>query len=238
MRIFLTGTLLLMNVFLFSACGNTGSDSSSSSGNTDSDISSSSLVLDKSAGQPAALISGKVAPGGRPDASDVTIVIFNGFEQTETKADASGNFSAALPSGTSNAQYTIFAYRNDGCLPVALNRSFDGAPEIKLGTINLPKLSEPDKGIMAGVVFDTVAGGKIKWVKGISKYHPDYHFQIKDLTAGSRQIKIVTNADGFYSILLAPGRYLVPVNGQQTEIEIKKGQVQIVNIQKGETLID
>ena len=231
-----------MNVFLFSTCGNTGSDTSSfvntgsdissASGNTGSDVSSSSL------GQPAALISGKVASVGRPDAPDVTILVFNGFEQAETKADASGNFSAPLPSGTSHAQYTIFAYRNNGHPPVALNRNFDGAPEIKLGTINLPAWSEPGKGIMAGVIFDTVAGGKRKRVRGISKYYPDYRFTIKDLTTGSRQIKIVTNGDGFYSILLAPGRYLVPVNGQQAEIEIRKGEVRIVNIQIGETLID
>ena len=83
-----------------------------------------------------------------------------------------------------------------------------------------------------------MAGGKIKWVMGIAQYHPDYRFQVTDLTNGSKQVSIVTNKEGFYSALLKPGRYLVPINGQQAEVEIKKGQVQIVNIQKGETLID
>lgn len=183
-----------------------------------------------------ATISGTVSLSGEKDSSGVTIKVFNGFEESETMTLQNGKYSMPLFSSTPGTMFSLFAYKQ-GYNPTIINKKFERSSEIEIEKINLKKIPDKDVGIVAGVVFTPISGGKIKPHHGIARYLKEYKIEFSKLSikALNEIFSTLSNDSGIYIISLAPGLYLF---NNEKEIRVNKKEVRIFNIGKANILVD
>lgn len=197
---------------------------------------------DDIASKQVATISGKVSLEDNEDCSNVTVKVFNGFEESEATTLQNGEYSIPLFSSTPGTMFSLFVYKQ-GYNPIIINKKFEGASKIVIEKIQLKKFPNESMGIVAGVVFTSISGGKIKPHHGIARFVEKYEIKIKRLSETKNENKtyvMSSDENGSYLTLLPPGLYLINngKNEREFKIDIRKEEVIIINISIGETLID
>jgi len=187
-----------------------------------------------------AVISGKIFLEGSDDVSKTVIEVFNGFELSETNPLQNGRYTLPLYSSTPGTKFSLFAYRW-GYMPTIINFPFDGASNIVVKNIRLRPIPNEGVGVVAGVVFTAISGGKRKSHHGIAKF-TSCKVMIQKLseaqngkeTMSSEEVSVSSSDSGIYSAFLLPGSYLIG----KDSFTLRKGEVKIINIARGEILVD
>ena len=196
------------------------------------------------ASKQVAVISGEVLLEDNCDCEGLTIKVFNGFEESETKTLKKGEYSIPLFSSTPHTRFTLFAYKK-GYKPSMVNMVFEGSSKIVMKKIQLKKLPKKDLGVVAGVIFVPVSGGKRKSHHGIARFkkHTIRFQKLSEGTNGKEVtgcdvISVSSDDDGVYTTSLAPGLYLMQNEGEEEMFKLKGGEVRILNIMQGRILVD
>ncbi|MCK4789073.1 MAG: hypothetical protein KAV87_35355 [Desulfobacteraceae bacterium] len=187
-----------------------------------------------------AVISGKISLEGSVEVSGVVIEVFNGFEQSETNPLQNGCYTLPLYSSTPGTKFSLFAYRW-GYMPVIINLPFSGDSNIVVKDIRLRPILTDDVGVVAGVVFTVISGGKRRSHHGITKF-TSCKIMVQELsearngkeTMSSEEVSLSSSDSGIYSSFLLPGSYLIG----RDSFTLRKGEVRIINIACGEILVD
>lgn len=136
-----------------------------------------------------------------------------------------------------NNNYFAFYFLKEGYVPVVKVIKI-GNNNINLGKIKFEGKIPPNKGILTGVIYKSIHGGKISFKKGIYKLIDTSEIKAIDENGISHLIK--SNCKGIFKTTLNPGKYLIMISGEKSVISviIKNNNTTIQNIQKGAMLID
>jgi len=191
-----------------------------------------------------AVISGEALLEDDSICEGVTVKVFNGFEESETKTVKKGGYTIPLFSSTPHTGFSLSAYK-EGYRPSIVNRVFDGSSKIMMQRIKLTKLPQKDLGVVAGVIFVPVSGGKRKPHHGIAgfKKHEIQFQRLSENTSGKETargdaISVASNDKGVYTTFLTAGSYLMKNGGQEKMFKLNGGEVRILNILRGKNLVD
>jgi len=168
--------------------------------------------------------------GSAEDAEDIFL-----FDGHESKGFVLSDGEFRIPHSVSKRYYGVIFITRDGFYPESIIFRSEEKPLI-IGKIHLKKLDEPEKGILTGVVYTPVTGGKIVEHIGISRLHGNININIvKDPI----KYTVKTDARGVFMISLPEGEYNIGLDGQDTAVTIiSPGKTTIKNMQKGLVLID
>jgi hypothetical protein len=166
--------------------------------------------------------------------SNIKISIFNGFSFSYTFSDLNGNY--CLPIDTTPV--SVF-FIKDGYFPSVHNLRLVSEEKYIIPQVTLLPIKELSKGILVGVCYKSISGGKLKPRFGISSYLPKQTIKITDTGNGIRQ-EVTSDKNGIYMIILPPGRYqlFIPQGYEIKDVEIKPGKVTVQNISGGSIMID
>lgn len=107
---------------------------------------------------------------------------------------------------------------------------------VTIDNVSLLPLKDSAKGVLTGVVYKPVTGGKLKEHKGIARMYKGEKLSIvkDDLLQ-----KVITVDNGVFMIELLPGEYDIVFNEKIVHrVLIEKGRTTLENIQKGIILVD
>ncbi|MBA3071155.1 MAG: hypothetical protein FP829_03175 [Nitrospirae bacterium] len=167
----------------------------------------------------------------------------NGVKITE------GKFTEAY--GITSGYYGVLFFTKTGFYPEAV--VFKAGDEaIKIDKVSLKPMKDTKKGILTGVVYKPVMGGKLREHKGILKLFKDEKIIIKKTNEnnppsppfskggmGGFSGETITDTRGVFMIELPSGEYNVIFNNRdEGKAVIEGGKTLIKNIQKGMALID
>lgn len=147
-----------------------------------------------------------------------------------------------LPPGTFKIPHTITAglsgvvfFTGDGFSPEAAIFKA-GDRHIAMGRISLLKMKDTKKGVVTGVVYKPVTGGKLVEHIGIAALYRDERVSfMKDGVASS----FVTDDRGSYTGELPGGDYTVmPDGSNKRKVIVGPGRTTIINFKKGMVLVD
>lgn len=162
---------------------------------------------------------------------DIKIEIFDGIELKGVGIDKGFRIEHNITSG----YYGAIFFVKVGFYPQLITfKASEG--HVQGHKISLKKIKEKNKGVLTGIVYTPVTGGKIKEHKGIFRLFKNAAIEI---VKGSAVYKTRTNDNGAFVITLTEGEYKIIVNGKAIEMAvIKKGETTIKNLQKGLVMID
>jgi hypothetical protein len=158
----------------------------------------------------------------------ITVTAFNGFGSASATTDATG-------------AYTLPVYRSTtGTFLVLVATEEDYAPQVETVTmseigrcvaedIELAPLEDINSGVLVGVCYKTIQGGKLRPVYGISSFVPGVDVV---LTNGENRLSTKSNDWGLFIIALRPGTYtlLEPSGHENQEIKVKAGHTSVFHI--------
>jgi hypothetical protein len=201
--------------------------------------------LDIIVSKQVAVISGEIHEKGGGGFEDVTIKVFNGFEQSETKSGPDGRFSIPLFSSSPGTKLSLFAIR-EGYKPTVVVMGFDGRPEIQIKKIILETLCDKDTGVLTGVIFVPVSGGKLRPHHGISRFSRQAikisKVTARQVTGGGKEVEdeITVSSDetGIYTAFLSSGSYVLNCGKKERFFKIEKGEITIINLSHGKIFVD
>lgn len=164
--------------------------------------------------------------------SDVSVSIFNGI--TTREINVSGGRFRALHTATEGLYEAVFFLKDNFYPKIVIVRASE--EPVKVNAEFTQKLKGESKGILAGIVFKPVIGGKLREHTGILKTFKGIKVNIlKDGVSYTA----VTDKAGVFVIELPEGEYDVVSSGQKADKAIiREGKTTIKNIQKGIRLID
>ena len=160
------------------------------------------------------------------------VFVFDGFELSEIKRDA-GLIREKIP--VTKGNYFALFFVKEGYIPrVEVLQAGDKG--VKLPEIELKEILDKDMGILTGVVYKPLGGGKILPRKGIWRLVEGAEIKV----VNEKGISYTTSSDnrGVFSIRLEAGKYRVSTDDKGFDVVIEKGRTTIHNIQKGMMLID
>ncbi|MBI4690025.1 MAG: hypothetical protein HY754_07130 [Nitrospirae bacterium] len=168
--------------------------------------------------------------GNIPD--NIKVNIFDGSE-LRTIEPSSGRFWAMH--GISSGYYGAIFFTQKDFYPETVIFRIGDKP-VDINVVPFKKLEDPRKGILIGVVYKPVIGGKLRRYKGIFKTFKDENINfVKDSTYYTAR----TDGNGVFVILLERGEYTVTINNKIIDkVVVEPGKTTIKNIQKGLVLID
>ncbi|MCC7201514.1 MAG: carboxypeptidase regulatory-like domain-containing protein [Nitrospirae bacterium] len=180
-------------------------------------------------------ISGVIKDTHDMPVSDAEIGIFDGFTIQRIRSDDKGAYSISrLP--VSDGLYAVLFFTRDGFVPSIIN-----VKKNRLDSREYPvtmKRAESEKsGYIAGVVYQPVKGGKIRYQSGINRFGQERSIWLEGdgIAAESR-----TNKDGQFILEVPAGRYVLRAEGagEKQVVEAVAGKTVIRNIRSGIVLID
>ncbi|RJR16491.1 MAG: hypothetical protein C4581_09710 [Nitrospiraceae bacterium] len=157
------------------------------------------------------------------------------FDGTDLKTiSVSGNRSSVPHGITLNYSGVLYCTRQ-GYYPQtiifkAMEESF------MMDSVSLKPLINSEVGVLTGVVYKPVTGGKLEGHRGIARLFGNEKVSIvNDDTAR----EVITDDYGVFMIGLLPGKYDIVFNNKKVSmVLIEKSRTTIRNIQKGVMLID
>ncbi|MBI4655102.1 MAG: hypothetical protein HY752_08975 [Nitrospirae bacterium] len=156
-------------------------------------------------------------------------IISNGVKITD------GKFAEAYD--ITPGYYGVLFFTKAGFEPEAV--VFKAGDEaIKIAQVSLEPMKDTKKGILTGVVYKPVMGGRLREHKGILKIFKDEKVIIKGEMGGFSG-ETITDTRGVFMIELPAGEYNVVFNNKdEGKVVIEGGKTLIKNIQKGMVLVD
>lgn len=165
-------------------------------------------------------------------AHDMDINIFNGIAVRKIKL-SEGRFR--YTHSTTDGLYGAAFFTKNNYYPLTV--VFKVADEsVSVRTVSLAQLKDEKNGILTGVVYKPVLGGRMKEQTGISVMYGNEKIEIKN---GDVLYPVNTAEDGAFAIELPQGEYSVIFNSKELgKVIIEPGKTVIKNIQKGMVLMD
>ena len=137
--------------------------------------------------------------------------------------------------GITSNYYGVLFLTKQGHYPETIIFKAQDNP-VTIDYISLSPVKDPQKGILTGVVYKPVTGGKLREHKGISRM---FKSEKIILIKGNVSHETATNDRGVFLIELLPGNYNVVLNNKNAgSVLIERGATAIHNIQKGTMIID
>jgi len=162
--------------------------------------------------------------------NDTTIKIFDGLELRDVSI-SKNRFNEAH--GITFGYYGVVFFTRNGFYPEV--KVFEGDSKLRTEVI-LNKLEDTKKGVLTGVVYKPITGGKLKRHRGIFEIFKDEKI---DIVKDSIHQTVGTDDMGVFTILLAEGEYNMMMGGKEIDkVVIEPGKTTIKNIQKGMVLMD
>ena len=165
-------------------------------------------------------------------AGDIDIYLFNGHSITSVKISA-GKFRTNHTATKGLYEVVFFTKRN--FYPKAVTLKAPERPQdIKIGP--LKKMKNRRRGILTGVVYKPVSGGKVSEHTGISTV---YKGEKVHIAGNGVSCSAITDESGVFTIELPEGEYDIILGaGKAGKATIEKGKTTIKNVQKGMVLVD
>lgn len=165
-------------------------------------------------------------------AHNMDINIFNGLAMRKIKL-SEGRFR--YTHSTTDGLYGAVFFTKNKCYPLAVTfRVADESVSVK--NVSLEELKDEKMGILTGVVYKPVTGGRLKEQSGISTLFADEKIDIK---TGDASYYVNTGNDGAFTIELPRGEYSIIFNSKEAgKVVIEPGKTVIKNIQKGMVMMD
>jgi len=165
---------------------------------------------------------------------DVEVYIFDGFDLS--LINRVGDFIKEKVPVTKGNYFALF-FIKDGYIPEVKVLKAD-KENINLGKIKVEKKMYENMGIITGVIYKPIHGGRISFNKGIFKLIDK--IEIKMLSEKGESYLIMTNDKGIFCESFKPGKYVVTIGDEKEKIDvvIRKTKTTIQNIQKEIMLID
>ncbi|NOY65377.1 MAG: hypothetical protein GXO97_08295 [Nitrospirae bacterium] len=159
--------------------------------------------------------------------------VFDGIELKKIFPDNDNRL--IIHHNVSEGYHGVVFITGEGHFPVVVPfKSTGGVLEIK--SIKLQMIKDKRKGILTGVVYTPVVGGKLREHRGIKRLFSDEEVRIFN---NKHLYTVKTDKRGVFTILLPEGEYSITSGSKQAgKIRIKSGRTTIKNIQKGLVLID
>lgn len=179
---------------------------------------------------------GKVFLKNQNQHEGIAITIFNGFCTSSITTKSDGSYSVPFFKSTNGTFLSVYASK-EGYLPQVRNVSVKGEIIHRTNPITLLPMDNPNLGVIIGVCFKTIQGGKLKPRYGLSSY--DVGLEI-EITGKEKQYNVKCTQQGYYLLLLKPGSYnLVTERGYVAEdIKVKRGETTICNLSSGRIMHD
>jgi len=164
----------------------------------------------------------------------VEIFVFDGFKLNPIIRDTE-LIREKIP--VTEGNYFVLFFLKDGYIP-EIKVLKAGKENINLGKIRPEKKMDKNMGILAGVVYKPIHGGKVSFRKGIFKLIDK--IEIKVVSEKVESYLIRSNDKGIFTVSLIPGKYKVSIGDDKEKIDviITKAKTTIQNLQKGVMLVD
>jgi len=157
------------------------------------------------------------------------------FDGTDLKTISVSGSMFSSPHGiTLNYSGVLYCTMNGHYPGIIVFKSLEGP--IMKNSVSFRPLKHPGEGVLTGVVYKPVSGGKLIEHRGIVRLFTNEKVRIvNDDTAR----EVITDDNGVYMIGLLPGKYDIVFNNKKLSmVVIEKSRTTIRNIQKGVMLID
>jgi len=169
-------------------------------------------------------VKGALADGG-------DMLVFDGIKMHAFTLPPGG---FEIPHTVTEGLYGVVFITKDGFRPETVPFAADGAP-VEAGEISLRRMGDTGMGIITGVVYKPVRGGKLRRHNGIGRLFKGERITIN----GAVTYSAVSDERGVFMMELPVGEYgLVFGNKTAGNVTISQGKTAIRNIRKGTVLAD
>ena len=173
---------------------------------------------------------------GRETHNNITVSAFNGFSSFKMTTSINGGYCLPILESTPRTHISVFLAK-DGYLPLVYNIFLGSHDDYTLPQASLLPIEDIKKGVLVGVYYKSIRGGKRKFHLGINNYFPKQTVKFE----GDGIIhEITTDDNGIYMTSLPEGRYnIYTEQGHKIEnINIVQGKTTIQNIFGGVVMVD
>lgn len=182
------------------------------------------------------IVKGRVYLKQKQEHGDITLVIFNGFSTSSNITSVDGSFEAPIFESSGGTFISVFALK-DGYLPQVKNISIPNQYELSMDTLTLLPMQTQKKGVLVGVCFRTIRGGKLTSRQGINSFRSECKISLK---SAKELLTTQSNSEGVFLVSLTRGDYELTVTDFNIKefVTISAGHTTIQNINLGEIKID
>ena len=180
-------------------------------------------------------ISGVIKGEDNTPIGNAEISIFDGFTIRSIKSDRNGVYNI-LQLPVSADLHAVLFITKDGYIPSIIN--VKRREKVKADYPVTMKRAESEKnGYIAGVVYQPIKGGKIKYQSGINSFGRGKRVWLENegITTETK-----SNQDGQFILEVPAGRYVLHAEGSREKpvVEITEGKTTIRNMRAGIILVD
>ena len=180
-------------------------------------------------------ISGVIKNGDNTPVGNAEISIFDGFTIRSIRSDSNGVYNI-LQLPVSADLHAVLFITKDGYVPSIIN--VKRREEVKADYPVTMKRAESEKnGYIAGVVYQPIKAGKIKYQSGINSFGREKRVWLENegITTETK-----SNQDGQFILEVPAGRYVLHAEGSRERpvVEIAEGKTTIRNMRAGIVLVD
>ncbi len=180
-------------------------------------------------------ISGVIKDEDNTPIGNAEISIFDGFTIRSIKSDSNGAYNI-LQLPVSADLHAVLFITKDGYVPSIIN--VKRREEVKADYPVTMKRAESEKnGYIAGVVYQPIKGGKIKYQSGINSFGREKRVWLENEGIIT---ETKSNQDGQFILEIPAGRYVLHAEGSRERpvVEITEGKTTIRNMRAGIILVD
>ena len=166
----------------------------------------------------------------------VNIDVFDGFHIDRVVSDERGEYYIPF-SPLAEGLYIVLFYHKAGYIPVIRPVKVDMQKMGEEIYIRLRQSKDPDRGFLAGVVYQPIRGGKLHSRKGIYGFVKNQTIGIYDKRKGN-MLTLTSDRSGRIFMDLLPGDYIMRAGNQEKTFTILPKKTTIQNLRLGIALID
>ncbi len=192
-------------------------------------------ISDNSLSKYADEISGVIKGSDDVPIVSAEISIFNGFSFSNTTSDSKGVYNILNLPVTADLSAVLFITK-DGYVPLIIN--FKRREDVKTYYPVILKRTESYKnGFIAGVVYQPVKGGKIKYQSGINSFGREKRVWLEK---DGITTETTSNKNGHFIFEVPAGTYMLHSEGSREKpaVEVTEGKTVIRNMRSGIVLVD
>lgn len=137
--------------------------------------------------------------------------------------------------GITSGLYGVIFYTADGFRPVVT--VFQAAADrVGIEAPPLPRIEDPSRGIVIGVVASVVSGGKLKARQGLRQV---FGGESVELAKERVSASMTTDLNGVFVFTVPPGEYRLSLSGREAgKVNVEAGRTTVRNLPKGVMLVD
>lgn len=180
-------------------------------------------------------ISGVIKEMDNIPIGDAEISIFDGFSIRNIKSDVNGMYNISEPP-VSPDLYAVLFFTKDGYIPGIIN--VKRSEQVKTDySIVMKKTQKRNTGFVAGVIYQPIRGGKIKFQSGIYGLGKGRRVWLEK---DGGVIEAQSNIEGHFVFEVPVGKYILHAAGsrEKADVEVVEGKTVIRNMRSGIVLVD